>query len=353
MGSEHWFGRGLSSSRRHEGRPRWLTGGTLFAVTFALIGIPVAAQPTRALSGTVRDSAGRPIADATVAVVDTNDVAFHARTDAKGRFTLAYRAVDTARFAVSHVKYLRFWARLDSLTSRGDGASIDIRLATPSAQVWRVGESRRPLDIQDDTVPDSELEDVARAAGLPLLRERARDGGDREIRLAIGGGLFVPEDLLVLRSRGGRITGEVWFWWGPIWSRRDPDELTRSAAYAADYGCPGARPRRAAHFSDANRDEFVVFVCRASFEREPAWTAIWRSLDSLGVWTLPDEEELPQFGITTDGFVLTVEMFDGKHYRLIRHGNPDPSSSPEAARAAQIAHVVSRVTNGPTVKVKR
>jgi len=353
MGSGHWFGRGLSGSRWHEGRRRWLTAGALFAVTLALIGIPVAAQPTRALSGTVRDSAGRPIADATVAVVDTNDVAFHARTDAKGRFTLTYRAVDTARFAASHVKYLRFWARLDSLTSRRDGAQIDIRLATPSGQVWRVGGPRRPLDIQDDTVPDSELEDVARAAGLSLLRERARDGRDREIRLAIGGGLFVPEDLLVLRSRGGRITGDVWFWWGPISPGRNPDELKLWSEHAADFGCPGARPRRAAHFSDANRDELVVFVCRASFEREPAWTAIWRSLDSLGVWTLADEEELPQFGVSIDGFVLTVEMFDGRHYRLVRHSNPDPASSPEAARAAQIAHVVSRAINGATVKMKR
>jgi len=49
---------------------------------------------------------------------------------------------------------------------------------------------------------------------------------------------------------------------------------------------------------------------------------------------------------------LTVEMFDGKHYRLIRHANPDPASSPEAARAAQLARLVSRVINRATVTMK-
>jgi hypothetical protein len=325
----------------------WLPRAVLSAVAPLAIAIPAFGQTTRTLSGTVRDSAGGPIPDALVAVVDTNETAYHARTNARGRFTLEYRAVDTARLYVSHVRYLRFWRRLDSLTTDRNDSEIDIRLATSSEWQWAL--PRRPLDIHDDTIPDAELEDVARAAGLPLLRERERGGGDREIRLAIGGGLFVPEDLLVLHSRAGRITGEVWYWWGPVSSRRRPDELKRWPKHVADYGCDGARPLRAAQYSDGN-EEFVMFVCRARFSREPDWAALWRRLDSLGVWTLPNEDQLPRFGMTLDGFVLTIEMFDGTNYRLIRHGNPDPASSPEAARAAQIARLVGAVTNGRLVK---
>jgi len=286
-------------------RRRSFTLGVVAVLSSAGLAVSAAAQSSRSLTGTVRDSAGAPIVDAVVAVVDTNQVAFHARTDARGRFQLTYRAADTARFVVSHVQHLRFWTRLDSLTTGHVGEELDIRLATPSGPIW--GNADRPLNIAADTLPDSELEDVAGAAGLPLLRQRSRGGGDPEIRLAIGGGIFVPEDLLILRNRGGRITGEVWHWWGPISPSRSPNELKWWPKHAAELGCPNARPRRAAHFSEANGEAFVVFVCRA----------------------------------------------DGTHYRLIRHGNPDPAASPEAARAAQIARLVTSVMNSPTVQRKR
>jgi len=38
--------------------------------------------------------------------------------------------------------------------------------------------------------------------------------------------------------------------------------------------------------------------------------------------------------------MVTLEMFDGRKYRLIRHGHPDSSAAPGAARAAAIAQAL-------------
>jgi len=39
----------------------------------------------------------------------------------------------------------------------------------------------------------------------------------------------------------------------------------------------------------------------------------------------------------TDGAMVTLEMFDGRAYRLVRHGHPDSIAAPGAERAAAIA----------------
>ena len=69
--------------RSHHGRGRWATLGLAVALlTAAAIGQP----PVGRIAGTIRDSAGAPIANAQVVVVGT---AYNALSDSAGRYRLA------------------------------------------------------------------------------------------------------------------------------------------------------------------------------------------------------------------------------------------------------------------------
>jgi len=201
----------------------------------------------------------------------------------------------------------------------------------------------RALDITDDTIPDPELDQVARAAGLRPLRAGVRRPRSPEIRLAMHVGIGVPDDLLVLRRRGDRTSGEVWLWWGPDGADQVAEDGAGWQRHAGEFGCPAARwvwdaaPGRAG-------DRMATLTCRATLRPAPDWRRLWRRLDSLGVWTLPDADELPRPAwLTLDGVTLTVETFDGARYRRVEHANPDGRTSPEAARAAAILGEVQAV----------
>ena len=76
--------------RSHRGRGRWAT--LVLAVAFLTAGTVGGRAPVGSIAGTVRDSAGGPIASAQVFVVGT---AYNALTDSAGRYRLAGVPVGT------------------------------------------------------------------------------------------------------------------------------------------------------------------------------------------------------------------------------------------------------------------
>ena len=123
------------------------------------------------------------------------------------------------------------------------------------------------------------------AAGLRPLRDQLLPRGTREIRAWMGGGLGWPQELFRLLERDGRPSGEYIRYWRL--DNHDPAEAD-SATFAAlmRYHERGrCEPVRRGRFAEA---------CRALFQREPDWTAVWRAADSLGVWALPDASALPE-----------------------------------------------------------
>ena len=180
------------------------------------------------------------------------------------------------------------------------------------------------------------------AAGLLPLRFELLPRGTREIRAWVGGGLGWPQELFRLIERDGRPSGEYILYWRL--DNHDPvsaDSATFAALirYHQRGRCEGVLRGRSAE------------VCRARFQREPDWRAVWRAADSLGVWSLPDASILPEVvgpngerTVTVDGWGITVELRDGPTYRAWRYGNPDLKPWPEAARATAFAAALRSVS---------
>jgi hypothetical protein len=173
------------------------------------------------------------------------------------------------------------------------------------------------------------------AAGLRPLRLEPLPRGAREIRVWVGGGLGWPQELFRLVEQGGRPSGEYIRYWRL--DNRDPvgADSTTFAALMRYHERGRCEPMRGGTSAEA---------CRALFQREPDWRAVWRAADSLGVWSLPDASTLPEVvgpngerTITLDGWGITVELRDGPAYRAWHYGNPDRKPWPEAARATAFA----------------
>ena len=194
------------------------------------------------------------------------------------------------------------------------------------------------------TVPESLAADedpYAEAAGLRPLRLQTLPHGTREIRAWLGGGLGWPQGLFRLVERDGRPSGEYIRYW----------RLDNHDPVGADSTTFAALLR----YHERGRCELLrrgpsAEACRALFQREPDWSVVWRTADSLGVWSLPDASTLPEVVgpngeriVTVDGWGITVELRDGPAYRAWHYGNPDTKPWPEAARATAFAAALRTV----------
>jgi hypothetical protein len=173
------------------------------------------------------------------------------------------------------------------------------------------------------------LDPVVRAAGLEPLRTTQLPAGSREVRLWLGGGLVWPQDLYRVVSRNGRVTGE----WYRYWYSPAPDSMSGLTVPFGMLVRPGLSGQCVSIRTRGDAE-----TCEVRFSREPDWSALLQQMSEAGVWTLPDETELPSDSIVVfDGWVLTVELRDGKQYRAYNFSNPQYHRQPEAKQAVAIA----------------
>lgn len=196
------------------------------------------------------------------------------------------------------------------------------------------GKTAPRLLTSNDTTPRgwNVSDSAAIALGLTPLRHSALPAGDAEIRLWTGMGIGLPHRLLRLSRSDGQVTGFVaWYW--PI---RD---LPRTG------GPPRVPIDSVLRYSYSGRCEDFrrqgdAEGCIALLTHAPPWQVIWDSLTTLGVWTQPDQSELPRDGsIIGDGWSMAVELRDGDRYRSFAYSNPDAHPHPAQQRAAQIGQV--------------
>lgn len=169
------------------------------------------------LTGTVHDSAGGPIAGATVQLAGAASAA--ARNDEGGRFAL--RAPAIGRESAITVRRIAWPMELRSLASatrdRNDSTHLHVDIvlsATPAPRAVVI--ARDSVSLWDDPPLDAASAQVASAAGLDRL-ERRRAGSPRELRLWIDAGLAAPGELVVVHERrDGSATGDVVLVWGPF-----------------------------------------------------------------------------------------------------------------------------------------
>lgn len=210
-----------------------------------------------------------------------------------------------------------------------------------------------PLHMGASALPDAELDLVTRAAGLSL-QDRARSSGDREIRVFIHGGDGTPDRAAILRRSRGLVSGEVWFWWmlGPFGLSIAQDARDLAAAL----GCGDAPWRWGTVLEDSSPAWRAVLACRATLPVTPDWPGMWRRLDSLGVWRLPDQTARLHNHhpfVRQGAAFITLDLFDGRTHRRIRQGDPDSSAAPGVTRAAAIARAVDEGFRGHRYELSR
>ena len=308
---------------------RFVRGALALAVA-----VPCGAQEPTRLYGVVRDPSGAPIPGASITVKGTT---YGTLTNDDGRFMLRNVGSDSSRAVFLRIGFERLEARFDSLYASADSRGIVITLRPIPPTFDGPRPPKRQLNIHDDTVPEFELIAVTRAAKLRALTN-PRTSRDPEIRLAMHGGRGMPYYLVVLRSKGSRVTGDTWLWWPRwAWDSTNVDVETHVEASARARGCRRPRWVRATMKFDGEQAHLNAAACRASLARAPDWRQLWQRLDSLGVWTLPHGDELPSTSVVmTDGIVLTIEMFDGARFRSVTHMSAEIQPSPESKRAAAI-----------------
>ena len=293
--------------------------------------------------GIVRDPNGIPLPGvAVVTVLSPPSAPLVTFTGEDGRFALPKAVSDSAVIDVLHLAYGTSPLRVSELPRAPQDSTVavaDVRLRSVPIDTTP-GAYAPPIIVTARSLPDAELELIERAARLPALRHVRQQGGDRQIRVYIHGGAGTPDHAAMLRRGRGRVTGEVWLWWilDPTFGL-DPANARRGAR---SFGCPDAPWQWGTVLERGVPSWRAVLVCRATLSVTPDWQAMWRRLDSLDVWHLSDQTARlhNRRPFVRDGAMVTLEMLDGRKYRLIRHGHPDSSAAPGAARVAAIAQAL-------------
>ena len=193
-----------------------------------------------------------------------------------------------------------------------------------------------PAELKSDTLLRgwTASDSAALALGLGLLRRTPVPKGTQEIRIWTGLALGVPHDLLRLTRRGNRVEGnKAWYWFVESVqddTRGEEESVPIDAVVRYSTGGRCGPPQRSGD----------VEACLVHLTKRPDWRAIWDSLEVLGVWTLPDQDELPRDStMTLDGWAMTVEVRDGARYRSYAYSNPDAHRHPVQVAAAAIGRV--------------
>jgi hypothetical protein len=191
--------------------------------------------------------------------------------------------------------------------------------------------TRDSARVRRSFAPDyvASLDPVVRAVGLKPLRHTYLSADTREVRLWIGGGLFWPQDLYRVVSENGRVTGE----WYRYWDSPAPD---RTSVIRIPFGILVRAGLAGQCGSIRTRGD--TEVCEVRFSHEPDWSAVLDRMSEAEVWTLPDQTALPDDRImVADGWMLTVEIRQGRQYRTYNYSNPGSHQQPEAKQARRIA----------------
>ena len=309
--------------------------------SLALSTQPSVAQSPRVLAGKVVNTTGQPIPGAIVQL--QSDRGSYVTVNEMGQFRLAVSVDDSATIAVFMVGYDGRHFRLDTLHAMlGRGEAIVLSASSP--QFVDSFPPIRPLNILDDTVPDLAAGAMARAAGLRPLYEYGAQSR-REIRLTANFGLGAPDVLIVMRQDRGGIKGAVFHAYGRPFRHGDRVDTTALANAARQSRCTDPRVMDESAISEQRNYQHVTIVCRPRFRRSPNWKNLWRTLERLDVWTLPDDEELTRSGVIgTHGACIAVETFNGR-YRRVEHCEGSLVASPESTRAEILVTLVKGVAS--------
>jgi hypothetical protein len=258
------------------------------------IGAPdrIVAVKDLTISGRITDSASRGIQAAGVLL---DGMGLSAQADVNGYYSLDVpRARVSGRIVKYSVQKFGYSPINDSLTLFGDAIHRDFVMSKP---------------IYDMTAAQVLAQDkgMEQAAGLTKLENGPHRVGEREVRIRIFGSWVGPYTMYRLINRDGKTTGEhIWYWHVEPGEKQEPD----TAAGARDLR------RRCRPLTRA-----ASLPCRVRFTRSPDWQRMWKSLDSLDVWSIADQGTLhKRVSLTLDASWIVAELWDGRSYRAWAYG---------------------------------
>ena len=146
------------------------------------------------------------------------------------------------------------------------------------------------------------------AANLADLRTVPLAGGDIEVRVWVGFGIF-GEDCLILRRAAGQWSG--FHLHGMAWQA--PPVQSKSALAAPRSG----------------------------------WERAWERLEGAGILALPDAEAVQCNSGGLDGTHYIVEISANATYRTYKYSNPDSPKCREAGQMMEIGGVIAEEFNLP------
>jgi len=244
------------------------------------------------LSGRVTGAkSGAPVEGATVSLCGSATTA----TDADGQYALSLPA-----------EQLR--GQFDTLTVRLIGYAPVSRQVTlsPGAIKNDFALVLKPIELTLTPIKPApaidwmrSLSGVSRSSGWPNLETGPHEKGLQEIRVWPNVGTVMPQTAYQLTRRGKKSTGEI-----VRYERRTDSATLRSLHSFVDSSCTKV-------IVDS------VYVCHLREHATIDWSRTWDSLKALHVWTIPDEADTDLTEpIMNDGADITVELWDGKRYRV-------------------------------------
>jgi hypothetical protein len=300
----------------------------------------VTAQDSGVIYGSVTDSSGVPLTGVTVRLSGKAD---RRSTDNYGRFRIEHVAPGQQRI---HATLIGFLPMMQELEVRS-GESRQVRLSLQRLVLSQTpGPPRMARGTHVDTAPmfAEKIDEVSQAAGLTRLRPTPTGAPRRELRIWVMPG-WGRSYVFRIVHEGRSVTGEVIFWVEqPLF---EDDRVPGWRRYLDSLPVTMPREDRCGRISVDTlpaiarlaRPRSLLVACRRQFVRRPDWSAVMRELDMHHVWTLPDEEELPQPSlILNDGTLMIVEVWDGQHYRSYTHANPGIILAPESEDAWAIMY---------------
>ena len=156
------------------------------------------------------------------------------------------------------------------------------KVRSPATILRDAGESL-PGSLFGESSGESSIDSVAIAAGFRPLRESSLRFGSRELRIWIGGGIVLPEDLYRIRIDHGKVRGQSIRYWerkGRFEQRSGVSQVTMMR-YTFDGRC--------VRIGTAGN----VDACITRFTKTPEWESLLRRIEADSVWTLRDQSEMP------------------------------------------------------------
>ncbi len=161
-------------------------------------------------------------------------------------------------------------------------------------------------------------DEAAKAAGLPVLRELPLDDDLTEIRMWVGFGPLILQDVYrVYKTADGTVNGAyIWHFNSDFssWDKQEIDEF-----YDETY----EHCKPIGQFNETK-------ACEVTYYKETDWQQIFNDLEKLNIMNIPDESEVPKLQhkdiiATLDGSRIVVELKKKGLYRSFSHRiNPMP-----------------------------